>query len=117
MTAELIAAIAVQEERLVFERFDADMALEIGLDIRGRVAALGKAVVVDVRFWDRRLFWFAMPGTTMDNEDWVRRKVNAVRRFHKSTFRLRQERGASCCRPRRGRRRWRTACWRGAGFR
>ena len=57
-------------------------ALEVGLDIRGRVAALGKAVVVDVRFWDRRLFWFAMPGTTMDNEDWVRRKVEAVRRFH-----------------------------------
>ena len=94
MTAEMIAAIAVQEERLVFERFDADMALEIGLDIRGRVAAMGKAAVVDVRFWDRRLFWFAMPGTTMDNEDWVRRKVNAVRRFHKSTFRLRHERGA-----------------------
>ena len=35
MTAELIAAIAAQEERLVFERFDADLALAIGLDIRG----------------------------------------------------------------------------------
>ena len=93
MSAELIAAIAVQEERLVFERFDADLALEIGLDIRERVAAAGKAVVIDVRFWDRRLFWFAMPGTTMDNEDWVRRKVNAVRRFQKSTFRLGLEKG------------------------
>ena len=30
----------------------------------------------------------------MDNEDWVRRKVNAVRRFQKSTFRLGQERAA-----------------------
>jgi uncharacterized protein (UPF0303 family) len=94
MTAELIAAIAAQEGRLVFERFDADLALEIGLGIRERVAALGKAAVVDVRLWDRRLFWFAMPGTTADNEDWVRRKVNAVRRFHKSTFRLGREKGA-----------------------
>jgi uncharacterized protein (UPF0303 family) len=92
MTAELIARIAAQEERLVFERFDADLALAIGLDIRARVAAIGKAAVVDVRFWDRRLFWFAMPGTTVNNEDWVRRKVNAVRRFHKSTYRLGRER-------------------------
>ena len=59
------------------------------------MAALGKAAVVDVRFWDRRLFWFAMPGTTMDNEDWVRRKVKAVRRFHKSTYRLGREREAT----------------------
>ena len=73
MSAELIAAIAAQEERLVFDGFDANRALEVGLDIRGRVAALGKAAVVDVRFWDRRLFWFAMPGTTMNTEDWVRR--------------------------------------------
>jgi uncharacterized protein (UPF0303 family) len=92
MSEDLIAAIAAQEERLVFERFDADLALEIGLDIRERVAALGKAVVVEVRFWDRRLFWFAMPGTTANNEDWVRRKVNAVRRFHKSSYRLGRER-------------------------
>ena len=42
MTAELIAAIAAQEERLVFERFDADLALAIGLDIRARVAAAGQ---------------------------------------------------------------------------
>ena len=119
MSAELIAAIAAQEERLVFERFDADRALEVGLDIRGRVAALGKAAVVDVRFWDRRLFWFAMPGTTMDNEDWVRRKVAAVRRFHKSTYRLGREREGTggCCRRKRGRRRSRSACWRGEGFR
>ena len=99
MTAELIAAIAAQEERLVFERFDEGMALEIGLDIRGRVAAAGKAVVIDVRLWDRRLFWFAMAGTTVDNEDWVRRKVNAVRRYQKSTFRLKQERGTTLLPP------------------
>ena len=58
--------------------------------------------MVDVRFWDRRLFWFAMPGTTMDNEDWVRRKVNAVRRFHKSTFRLGRERETTLLPARRG---------------
>jgi len=55
-----------------------------------------------VRFWDRRLFWFAMPGTTMDNEDWVRRKVNAVRRFQKSTFRLGLEKGARLLPPEAG---------------
>jgi uncharacterized protein (UPF0303 family) len=93
MTAELVAAIAAQEERLVFERIDADLALAIGLDIRARVAAAGKGVVIDLRLWDRRLFWFAMPGTTASNEDWVRRKVNAVRQFQRSPYRLGQEKG------------------------
>lgn len=102
MSAELIAAIARQEERLVFERFDADAALALGLDIRDRVAAQGRAVVIDVRFWDRRLFWFAMQGTTADNEDWVRRKVNAVRRFQKSTLRLGTEKGARLLPPEAG---------------
>ncbi|HRO13230.1 heme-degrading domain-containing protein, partial [Amaricoccus sp.] len=102
MTAELVAAIAAQEARLVFDGFDADRALGIGLDIRERVAAAGKAVAIDLRLWDRRLFWFAMPGTTPDNEDWVRRKVNAVRRFQKSTFRLGLEKGGRLLPPEAG---------------
>lgn len=102
MTAELIAAVAAQEGRLVFGGFDEEAALALGLDIRRRAAAAGKAVVVDVRFWDRRLFWSAMAGTTADNEDWVRRKINAVRRFHKSSFRLGLERGAKVLPPEAG---------------
>jgi uncharacterized protein (UPF0303 family) len=102
MSAELIARVAAQEERLVFERFDEEAALALGLDIRQRVAAQGRAVVIEVRTWERRLFWLAMAGTTADNEDWVRRKVNAVRRFGKSSFRLGLEKGGKLLPPEAG---------------
>jgi uncharacterized protein (UPF0303 family) len=96
-----IERIADQEGRLIFDRFDEDVALAIGLDIRARVAAMGGAAAIDIRLWDRRLFWSAMPGTSADNEDWVERKSNAVRRFHKSTYRMVLERGGERLLPER----------------
>jgi uncharacterized protein (UPF0303 family) len=92
---DVVDRIAAQEARLVFERFDEEAALALGLDIKARVAAMGKSAVIDVRLWDRRLFWFAMAGTTSDNETWVERKVSAVRRFHKSTYRIQHERAGA----------------------
>jgi uncharacterized protein (UPF0303 family) len=95
MNADDLDRIAAQEARLVFERFDEGMALRLGLDIRDRVEALGGAAVVDVRLWDRKLLWLAMAGTTSNNEEWVERKVAAVRRLHKSTYRLLHEHDGS----------------------
>lgn len=83
-----IETIIRQEQELVFNGFDEDRAMRVALDIRERVVALGKSAAIDVRLWDRRMFWFSMPGLTGDNEDWVRRKANVVQRFHKSTYRL-----------------------------
>ncbi|UJQ95503.1 heme-degrading domain-containing protein [Mariluticola halotolerans] len=88
-----IARIIAQEQQLVFEGFDPDIALALGLDIKARAEDMGQAVAIDVRLWDRQLFWFAMRGTTADNAEWVRRKINVVRRFQKSSYRMLLERG------------------------
>jgi uncharacterized protein (UPF0303 family) len=45
-------------------------------------------MVIDIRIGNRPLFYMAMPGTTPENPDWVRRKVNTVYRFHKSSYRV-----------------------------
>lgn len=90
---EDIARIAEQEKRLVFKNFDAETALALGLDIKKRIAAQGKAVSIDIRLWDRQLFGFAMAGTTADNQEWMRRKINGVKRFQKSSYRMMLERG------------------------
>lgn len=90
-----IQAISVQESRLVFSAFDENTAFKIGTAIKTRAEQLEQSVVIDVRLWDRRLFWFAMPGMTADNEHWVRRKANVVQRFHKSTYRMMLERADS----------------------
>ena len=48
----------------------------------------GNTIVADVRTWDRPLFYMALPGTTGDNPNWVRRKANVVQSFMKSTYRV-----------------------------
>ena len=82
-----IAKIMLQEETLVFSSFGEADALSIGLDILQRIKTLGGFGLIDIRLWDRQLFAFSMPSATQDNAEWVRRKVNVVRRFHVSSYR------------------------------
>lgn len=88
-----IARVKRQEAELVLPVFDEAVAFEIGSAIRGRALAEGLSLVVDIRSWDRQLFFAATPGTSADNAEWVRRKVNSVRRFQRASYRLVLERG------------------------
>jgi len=82
-----------QELELVLPKFDEAVAYDIGSSIRARALAEGLSLVVDIRTWDRQLFFSATPGTSADNAEWVRRKVNSVRRFQRASYRLVLERG------------------------
>ena len=82
-----IALILAQEAALVFPAFDEATAWDIGSKIREIAASRGQSVFIDIRLWDRVLFTHAMAGTSSDKEDWVRRKVNVVRRFQCSSYR------------------------------
>ena len=42
--------------------------------------------VIDVRLHSMSAFYTALPGTTADNENWVRRKRNLVLRFFQSSY-------------------------------
>lgn len=86
-TADDIARIIEQEQTLVFDSFDEDTAFAIGSAIREHAIADKLGLVCSIVLWDRPLFYMTRPGTTTDNSDWVRRKANVVRRFHKSTYR------------------------------
>ena len=93
--AEDIAKIIEQERGLVFPAFDENAAFAIGASIREWAVRESLGLVADVRLWDRPLFYCAMPGTTADNPNWVRRKANTVQRLHKSTYRLVLEAGGN----------------------
>jgi uncharacterized protein (UPF0303 family) len=82
-----IAFILAQESTLVFLSFDESTAWAIGSKIREIAASRGQGVFIDIRLWDRVLFTHAMAGTSSDNEDWVRRKVNVVKRFQCASYR------------------------------
>ena len=82
-----IELILDQEAALQFESFIEADAFAIGNRIRDLAVSRRQGVFIDIRLWDRVLFTHAMAGTTSDNEDWVRRKVNVVRRFHCASYR------------------------------
>lgn len=86
--ADLIAAIARQEENLILEHFDEAIAFDIGTALRARALDAKAPVVSDIRSAARRYFFTALPGSTPDNEDWARRKANTVLRCHKSSMRV-----------------------------
>jgi uncharacterized protein (UPF0303 family) len=91
--ADDIAVIKSQEQELVLPSFDEHVAFALGSSIYRRATAESLSLVVDIRTWDRQMFFAATPGTSADNAEWVRRKINTVRRFQKASYRLVVERG------------------------
>ena len=97
-----IARVKRQELELVLPAFDEAVAFDIGAAVRVRALVEGLALVVDLRSWDRQLFFAATPGTSADNAEWVRRKSNSVRRFQRASYRLVLERGEAPFGPQTG---------------
>ncbi len=81
-----LAIITEQERTLRFPRFDHNTAWELGTHLRALAAERNLAIVIDVRRFGHPLFFTALPGTTPDNFDWVRRKTNTVARFLQSSY-------------------------------
>jgi uncharacterized protein (UPF0303 family) len=63
------------------------------LDLRARAEAAGQAIAIDIRTWDRQLFGYAMPGTASNNQAWIARKANTVKRFHAASYRMALQHG------------------------
>ncbi len=70
--------ILEQEEKLQLETFDNETAWEIGCMLVEMARERGHAVTIDITRCRQQLFHAAMPGTSADNDSWLRRKVNSV---------------------------------------
>jgi len=81
-----IEKIDLQEKRLQFKSFDAETAWTIGNALKAAAEKLGVAIAIDIQLASHPLFAYAMPGTTPDNLDWIRRKKNVVMRYHRSSY-------------------------------
>ncbi len=94
MSAESdLAIVAAQEAQLVFDRFNDDMAYDIGSRIREYGKSFDKGMVAGVFSWDRTMFWAATAGSTSANWSWATRKVGLVKAMFKSSYRVVLERG------------------------
>lgn len=78
--------IARQELALQFEAFDETTAWEIGTRLRAEAVKRKVAVEIDVTLGQHRVFTCAMPGTSANNADWIRRKINVVGHFQRSSY-------------------------------
>lgn len=80
-----IARISEQEEALRFESFDLGMAWQLGSRLREKAIKRGWGVAIDVELHSMPAFYTALPGSTPDNANWIRRKrAVALRFFHAS---------------------------------
>ena len=84
--ADDLARITLQEEQLQFASFDERTAWRLGTTLHTLATARNLGIVIDVRRINQPLFYAALPGTTPDNAEWVRRKTNVVFRFHRSSY-------------------------------
>ena len=85
---QAIAQIIRQEQALIFPSFDENEAFALGHRIRDIAVKEKLGIATEISLWDRQLFYATTAGSTVDNQEWLRRKFNVVRRFHASTYRL-----------------------------
>jgi uncharacterized protein (UPF0303 family) len=78
--------IALQEKRLQFKSFDAEMAWALGSALKAAAEKRRVAVAIDIQVSGHTLFSYAMAGTTPDNWEWIRRKRNVVMRYRRSSY-------------------------------
>ncbi|WP_263359617.1 heme-degrading domain-containing protein [Acidicapsa ligni] len=83
---EDLVRIALQEQQLQYASFSEESAWLLGTRLRQLAVERNLVAVIDVRRFNQPLFYTALPGTTADNIDWVRRKSNVTLRFHRSSY-------------------------------
>lgn len=86
-----LALLIRQEETLQFSRFNEETAWQLGSLLYQQATAESWPLVIDVRRFDRPLFFAARAGITSDNLAWVARKNNTVQRFLRSSYRIRYQ--------------------------
>jgi uncharacterized protein (UPF0303 family) len=77
----------LQEEReLQFVSFNESTAWQIGCQLVERAQNDGLAIAIDITRGGHQLFHASLPGTSADNDEWIKRKVRLVYRFEHSSF-------------------------------
>jgi uncharacterized protein (UPF0303 family) len=83
---DLLQELQRQEEELQFSGFTNETALTVGMALLKEARKRDKPLTIDIMRSGQQLFHFAMAGTTIDNDEWIKRKNNVVNRFGHSSF-------------------------------
>ncbi|GAB6260776.1 heme-degrading domain-containing protein [Photobacterium sp. R1] len=83
-----LEVLAEQEVSLQLDYFSHETAWALGCLLKSSAEAKQAAVAIEVYGFGQVLFSYAMPETSGDHQDWIRRKRNSVLRFAKSSYYL-----------------------------
>ena len=83
---EILQQLLHEEEELQFTRFNEDTAWVIGSAVMAYAVKENLPITVDITRGEHQIFHASRPGTSTDNDQWVRRKVRLVYRFGHSSF-------------------------------
>ncbi|WP_437612691.1 heme-degrading domain-containing protein [Erwinia sp. V71] len=78
--------LLAQEQENLFADFDFQAAWDIGQAIRQRALAENAPVAIEVYAFGQPLFLSALPGSSADNLEWLKRKRNTVLRLAHSSL-------------------------------
>lgn len=83
---QLLQELRQQEETIRFPHFTNEMALDLGLALLKEARTRSRPITIDITRSGQQLFHFAMEGTAIDNDEWIKRKNNVVTRFGHSSY-------------------------------
>jgi len=82
----LLEKFKKEENELVFKNFSNNDALKIANLIIEKATKNNHRICIDITKNNTQIFHFSLPGTSADNNLWVKRKNNVVYRFNKSSY-------------------------------
>jgi len=83
---ENLERLLLDEQQLQFTSFDEDTAWTIGSWLVEHAIQNNLPITIDIQRGEHQLFHASRPGTSADNDEWVKRKVRLVNRFGHSSL-------------------------------
>jgi uncharacterized protein (UPF0303 family) len=84
--SKILEQLILEEKQFQFKHFNEDTAWEIGCLLVEYAKQNELAITIDIQRGEQQLFHASRPGTSADNDEWVKRKVRLVNRFGHSSF-------------------------------
>lgn len=83
---DVLTKLLQEEQDLQFAKFNELTAWKLGSLLVELATDKGLAVTIDITRGEHQLFHASRPGTSADNDEWIKRKVRLVYRFGHSSF-------------------------------
>lgn len=83
---DILNQLLQEEQELQFNRFNEETAWELGSLLVEYARRENLPVAIDITRGSHQLFHASLPGTSADNDEWIKRKVRLVYRFGHSSF-------------------------------